>query len=229
MEEHSIAIQRMRNQFEKWQQASDPRATFLYCYLMMTENMLAAIQAGEFHDRRWVYDLLEHFAGYYFSALQSYEQQDPQTPAIWRLTFDSVKQTDLMALQNLLLGINAHINYDLVLVLCDLLEKEWGTLDEDQRRQRYEDHCHVNRVIARTMDIVQDEVIERNNPMMEFIDRVFGQLDEWMISQLIESWREHVWQIALTRIQLNDQNERENQRQAVESDCLARARRVLLI
>lgn len=229
MEEHPIAIQRMRTQFEAWQEASDPRATFLYCYLMMTENMLAGIQAGEFHDPRWVHQLLEHFAGYYFSALQSYEQQDPGTPAVWRLTFDSVKQPDLMALQNLLLGINAHINYDLVLVLSDLLETEWNILDADQRKQRYEDHCHVNHVIARTMDLVQDEVIERNNPMMEFIDRVFGRLDEWMISQLIESWRERVWQIAITRIQLNDQAQRENQRQAVETDCLARARRVLLI
>ena len=51
-------------------------------------------------------------------------------------------------LQNLLLGINAHINYDLVLTIYDMPAPEWERLTEEQRRRRFQDHCTVNVIIT---------------------------------------------------------------------------------
>lgn len=228
MNEHSVVIQRMRAQLEIWQQAADPRATFLYCYLMMTENMQNAIQAGEFNDPAWVRRLVDHFASYYFQALQRYEEQDPGTPAIWRLTFDSAKLPDTRALQNLLLGVNSHINYDLVLALSDVLEPEWSSLEEQARRQRYEDHCRVNRVIALTIDTVQDTILEPHSIALQLADILFGPLDEWLISRLIENWREQVWEQAVQRIASSDAEVREALRCSIEADCLTLSDRILL-
>ncbi len=228
MDEPAIAVQRMRERLEMWQKASDPRATFLYCYVMMTENMLTAIQAGEFNDPVWVRHLLEHFANYYFTALQGYEQQDPGTPAVWRLTFESAHRPGSLVLQNLLLGVNAHINYDLVLALSDLLEPDWYSLDDHTREQRYNDHCHVSQVITRTIDSVQDTILEPQSLPLQLADVLFGPVDEWVISRLIGNWREQVWEQAMQRISSPDPEKREELRRAVETGCLKLSERILL-
>ena len=48
--EHQSVAERMQTQVEQWQAAADRRAVFLNCYLLMTSNMLEAVEAGEFHD-----------------------------------------------------------------------------------------------------------------------------------------------------------------------------------
>jgi hypothetical protein len=228
MEDHQVVLSRMTTQLSTWKEAGDRRAIFLECYAMMTRNILAAIQHGEFHDAAWVGNLMAHFAGYYFVALQAYEQHPGRSPAVWRLTFDRARQGKLHAVQNLLLGVNAHINYDLILALGDQLQPDWHALDEAGRRERYDDHGHVNQVIARTIDAVQDTVLEPAEPSMDLIDRLLGPLDEWMISRLIDGWRERVWRQAVLRVESASPAAREVQRLEFERDCLKRADRILL-
>ena len=88
---------------------------------MMTNNMLIAIDQDEFHDPEWVSILLHRFADYYFEALDKYEAGDIQTPVVWEVAHDAATERKIFVLQNLLLGVNAHINYDLVVTLVELL------------------------------------------------------------------------------------------------------------
>jgi len=46
---------------------------------------------------------------------------------------------EALTVQNLILGVNAHINYDLVLATADMLEPEWSQLDEERRQARHDD------------------------------------------------------------------------------------------
>ena len=96
----------------------------------------------------------------------------------------------------MLLGVNAHINYDLVFTLVDMLEPEWQGLSPEQRTHRYNDHCRVNNIIGRTIDAVQDQVLEPGMPLMDLVDKLLGPVDEFLISHLISNWREDVWQNA---------------------------------
>lgn len=192
----SPVIARMQALTHRWEEEADRKSVFLRCYSMMTANMLAAIEQDEFRDRAWVDRLLHRFADYYFDALDAYEREPAAAPAVWQLAYDTASTPDAMPLQHLLLGVNAHINYDLVLTLSDLLEPEWGTLSTTQREARYTDHCHVNRVIARTIDAVQDEVLDPVMPTMNVIDTLMGPLDEYLIARLITGWRETVWKNA---------------------------------
>jgi hypothetical protein len=216
-------VDRMQQIIERWQAAADPRADFLGCYQMMTSNMLAAIDAGEFNDPQWVHRLLHNFAGYYFHALDAYEQDQVETPQVWRLTFDSARQPDALVLQNLLLGINAHINYDLIFTLEDMLSPEWQQLSRDQRLKRYEDHCHVNEVIRRTIDSVQDTIIESKTPLMNIVDELLGQSDEWIVSQMISRWRDDVWDQAQRLLDCNNPEERQSICQQIEVKTINRA------
>lgn len=208
---------------ERWVRCADRRAIFLDCYLRMTRNMLAALNAGEFDDTMWVDRLLDRFAGYYFDALFLYEQNRPLAPAVWRIAHDAANRPHTMALQNLMLGVNAHINYDLVLVTVDMLREEWTHLDAGARRRRYDDYTHVNQIIARTIDIVQDEIIERASPPLAVVDVVFGRFDEWATERLITAWREEVWRHAVALLEAPDAGAYALRLQTVEAVTLERA------
>jgi hypothetical protein len=213
------AAARMQALVEQWQgtlkgvhgfprRPEDHRVVFLHCYLLMTNNMLAAIQRQEFHDSAWVDKLLHIFAGYYFTALDAYELDPSTASPVWQLAFEAARHPGTLALQHLLLGVNAHINYDLILALVDILAPEWDGLTEDQRLRRYQDHCRVNQVIGNTVDAVEQEVLDPEMPIIRIVDTLMGHLDEAMISDLLGHWREIVWHHVTRLLEIQEPDER---------------------
>lgn len=224
MSNQSAIITRMKASVNRWNEVSDDRALFLSCYMRMTQNMLDAVARGAFADAVWVDRLLHHFAGYYFDALQHFDSGDEDVPAVWKEAFVRTADPDLAPLQKLLLGVNAHINYDLVFSLYDMLEAEWAGLDEGRRSSRYADHCRVNVVIGNTIDAVQDEILEPGTPALAYVDVLMGPLDEYLISHVIASWRETVWQHALGLLGCGCVEDRDQLVRRVEADTLGTAR-----
>lgn len=227
MNEKQAVTEKMTALIRGWETAADRRAVFLNCYLLMTRNMLSAVDAGDFHDCRWVNVLLHRFADYYFDALVVYDEDRERAPAVWKQAHDLAGRDDIQVVQHLLLGVNAHINYDLVLTLVEMLEPEWERLTPRQRAGRYADHCRVNDIIAATVDAVQDDVIEPAAPQMDVIDKLLGPLDEWLISRLITHWRQEVWERAAAMLARPAQR-REEMRAALETLTQRRARAILL-
>jgi hypothetical protein len=192
----------------------------------MTGNMLAAVDQGEFHDARWVGHLLDLFADYYFVALDAYEHDDATTPAVWRLAHDTATRQEAPVIQDLLLGINAHINYDLVLALVDMLEPDWQSLAPEQQGQRYEDHSHVNDIIAGTIDSVQQQVVAPDDRWMSLMDWALGPLDEHAAARLIRQWREEVWRRSMDMLAAADPEERADLRRALAAQALERGEQI---
>lgn len=219
-------VDRMDQQVRQWETAVDRRAIFLACYKQMTANMFIGIEKGAFQDVVWVEKLLQHFADYYFAALDAYETGSPAIPPVWRQVHDTAHHPQTHVLQNLILGVNAHINYDLVLTLVDLLDVEWPLLSSPQRELRYHDYCVVNDIIARTIDAVQDEVVEHWSPAMDVVDKMMGRLDERLMTQLITNWRQQVWTWAVRMLEAPPK--RENLRAQVEMATRQRAEAVML-
>jgi len=213
-------VAQMQSLIQQWEETSDQRVIFLSCYLMMTGNMRAAIAKGEFRDPTWVDRLVDHFAGYYFVALEAYEQDPGLAPLVWQQAHRATGDPNLLALQKLLLGVNAHINYDLVLSLVDMLGPEWAGLSEAQRAGRYRDHCHVNEVIGYTIDAVQDQVLEPEMPVMDLIDKLCGPLDERLISRVLANWRENVWRNAVRLLETAETEETARVMLDVEQDAV---------
>jgi hypothetical protein len=197
----------MKSLIRQWEQESHQQAIFLNCYQMMTSNVLDAIEQEEFQDGAWVREFLHRFAEYYFEALAAYERDPASAPRVWQLAHSTAHDPRSLPIENLLLGVNAHINYDLVLTLVDQLRAEWSELSDEKRAIRYADHCYVNKVLARTVDSVQDEVLEPAMPGMALIDTLLGPLDELLISRLITEWRETVWQYAVRLLEAESADE----------------------
>ena len=160
MDSAATAEARLADLARQWGDAGDRRAVFAECYLVMTRSVEENIRAGSFHDGVWVGRLLDRFATYYFDAVDSYGGAlgVRVCPAVWREALDACSDPLCHPLQALMLGINAHINHDLALALVDVLD-HWGTLEEEQRRHRNEDHELVNTIIDETTDEVQSEVV----------------------------------------------------------------------
>lgn len=224
MDSVESTLHRMATCCHDWQCAGDRRHIFLQCYRMMSANMAEAIGRGEFNDPDWVSRLLVRFSEYYFDALDKYETDPASAPSVWRQVHDASRDSRLHVLQHLLLGVNAHINYDLSLSLYDCLCDSWSDADGECRRKRFADHEKVNEVIAATIDAVQDEVVEPHSPVMAVVDRAFGRLDEWMLSRLISGWRADVWQVATGLLDAAGGDARETLRSRQEARVLRRGK-----
>lgn len=225
-EDNVPLVRRMDRMVREWEYCADRRAAFLRCYMMMTVNTLQAIDTREFRDPTWVERLLHRFAEYYFEALDAFEEGAELSPPVWRFAHETARQENRWVIQHLLLGVNAHINFDLVLTLEELLRDEWPKLETARREQRYEDYCHVNAIIARTIDDVQDDVIRPSMPVMGVVDGLMGRLDEFLISRFITGWRDEVWKRAVALVETTDTDQRNSSVQRLESDVMLKARAI---
>jgi len=194
----------------------------------MTGNMLEAIEEGYFQDSEWIRTLLHCFADYYFRALHCYDCGDPVT-RVWKDAHQLTLGENIHNLQRLLLGINAHINYDLVLTLRDMLQTEWDSLSTEQREARYLDHCLVNQVIGASIDQVQDDILEPGEPVLAIMDRLLGRVDEYLVSRLIRKWRQEVWEQAEHFLSYPGPTNQEQLRKDLEADVLRRGERIVQI
>lgn len=204
---------------------SDRRCLFAHAYRTMTSSMLRAIEAGEFDDDEWVGRLLDRFADYYFDAVVLYDSDPPRCPQVWTMAFDAGVDEELHSLRVLLLGINAHINYDLAFSVADVLD-DWADLDESRRASRRSDYERVDAVIRRTVDLVQSEVVEPVAPEMGVVDRLLGPIDEWLFSALITDWRNDTWEDAI-RILESGTGRLDETRSQIEERALATADRII--
>src|SRR5919107_801591 len=83
---------------------------FLATYLRTTRAVAEAVHRGSFEDPAWVEEWDVAFAELYVDALAAHQEGRP-TPRPWRLAFEA--SSELHPLAHVLLGVNAHINYDL--------------------------------------------------------------------------------------------------------------------
>ncbi len=219
---HHSLLERMHTYVDSWEAAGDRRTIFLACYALMTRNMLDGVEAGRFDDNAWVHTLVHQFAEYYFIALEGYERGAGWLPDVWRQAHDLTRTPHVPPLVHLLLGVNAHINCDLILVLDDMLRSEWSELTPSLRDSRRNDYLMVNTIIGETIDVVQDTVLERYSPAMNIVDVAFGPLDEWCTSRLIRNWRRDVWNQAMVLVQTQDPQTREGLRRQADLQALRR-------
>ncbi|MFD2200213.1 DUF5995 family protein [Shivajiella indica] len=227
MEHINNLLKKMTKEFSDWENAGDQRHVFLQCYTLMSSNMYFSIQKKLFSDPDWVSILLVRFSDYYFDALDLYQSNHPNVPSVWKQAHDAAKNSDTHVLQNLLLGINAHINYDLPLALYDCLEDEWPYLQKEHIELRKNDHDLVNKIISSSIDDVQDSIIKPIAPTLAVLDKLMGRMDEWLLSKMIISWRSDVWKISQLLLEAKNPELREEIRQRQEYQVLKRGEQLI--
>jgi hypothetical protein len=160
-------------------------------YLVTTRHVDAAIDAAQFADAEFMTRLDVNFANLYLIALAQHDAGSDTCPSSWRALFDARQRPGTSQLQFAIAGMNAHINYDLSRALV-LTTREFGGQWDETRRA---DYRAVNRVLAQTQPMVQDELL--TGPLAA-LDEGLGDRDDRIAMWGIEQAREFAWTTAQT-------------------------------
>ena len=111
-------VRRFAAREARYRGMSDRRSIFLTLYGIVSEEMRSRLEQRFFTDNEWVHRYAVAFANLYREALDRYEEGRPNdVPKAWRLCFDAAKAGKGLVLQDMFLGVNAHVNNDLPLAL----------------------------------------------------------------------------------------------------------------
>ncbi|TFV60140.1 hypothetical protein E4P41_11025 [Geodermatophilus sp. DF01-2] len=167
----------------------DPARFFLGVYLRTTVAVGAAIDAGGFEDPAWVEEWDVDFAGLYLDALTAHRRDPASPPRPWRLAFGA--RPDLPPEAHVLLGMNAHINFDLPQSLVRVIPPadfdDPATLD---RRRR--DHERIDRVLASRV-AAEDGELHRAGGRRTRLDRVLAPVNRTASQMFLRESRRKVW------------------------------------
>jgi len=106
----------MYSRWEVLDQACDPRAVFAVAYLFMTANARRLITDLYFDDGNNMADFILTFATRYITAFDNWASNDTAGVSDpWQIAFNFGAAGHSDVTQDMTLGMNAHINYDLAI------------------------------------------------------------------------------------------------------------------
>lgn len=176
------------------------RRTFIETYQRTTHAVGAVIEQGGFDDSDWVTHWDVVFAGLFLDAHDAdLAGEDPPRP--WRLAFAADQELHLLV--HLLLGMNAHINYDLPqAMLAVISESDFD--DPALLARRQADHERIDDVLAAQV-AVEDHHLGGPRRLR---DRLLTPLNRLASRRMLREARRCVWHnvLALHEARLLDPN-----------------------
>jgi hypothetical protein len=146
---------------------------FASLYRTVTIIVKERCDEGFFEDNDRMRKLDVIFANRYFEAYYTHKGKNKASES-WMSSFEASSQRELLILQHLLLGMNAHISLDLGIATAEVAN---GQLDDSLRRDFY----RLNNLLAGLIDTVQHEV-GRVSPLLIHLDKIGFRMDETFVS-----------------------------------------------
>ena len=186
-------IDRMAATLEQLQAAGDQRRYFHATYQRTTMAVAAELKRGGFADGEWVERWDVVFADLYLDALAAAMAGDkPARP--WAVAFAA--PPSLPALRHVLLGMNAHINYDLPQALVAVITDEQFD-DPVLLARREADHRAIDDVLASRVAAEDDELTQISGPG-SLQDRLLRPFNRLGTQRFLREARQKVWANAIT-------------------------------
>src|SRR5690349_3328326 len=145
-----------------------------------------------FEDPAWVEAWDVVFADLYLDALEADLSPDQQAPRPWTLAFAA--PDDLPPLRQVLLGINAHINFDLPQALLGVIS-DADFADPVLLERRRRDHERIDRVLAGRVAAEDDELSAQS--AKRTVDRLLTPLNRRASTRFLREARTKVWHNAI--------------------------------
>jgi len=176
--------------------AGDDRARIFHAaYLRVTCAVRDAIRDGAFEDPDWVERWDVAFACLYLEALDRWRRgQVPSSP--WTIAFGATR-SKLQPVRHVLLGINAHINYDLPQALLAVISDE-EFADAEIMRRRGADHERIDVLLSSRVAVEDKALAEEELPGdRTLIDHLMQPLNRAATKRFLREARRKVWQNAV--------------------------------
>jgi Family of unknown function (DUF5995) len=167
--------------------AGDKRRYFHATYQRTTIAVAQEIKRGGFADAAWVEEWDVAFAGLYLDALEAdLAGRRPTRP--WAIAFGA--PASLPPLRHVLLGMNAHINFDLPQAIVAVIsDAEFDDAALVARREA--DHRAIDGVLAARV-AAEDEELASLGPV-PLLDRVLAPLNRLGTQRFLREARQKVW------------------------------------
>nr|WP_240896843.1 DUF5995 family protein [Kineococcus vitellinus] len=168
----------------------DDQRHFCGLYLRSTRAMQRELEAGGFRDGAWVGDLVVVFATRYLDALRSW-RAGAAVPLPWELALQP--RPGVPPLVQQLVGLNAHLNFDLPQVLLEVLD-DADVADAELMRRRAADFRHVDTVMLRRMPEESRRLRALGGPAAaELLSRLLYPLNllasrHWLVQARVLVW-----------------------------------------
>lgn len=163
---------------------SDPLGYFPALYRQVTLQVKRGIGDGFFADgpRMERFDAL--FANRYFAAYDAF-RAGQQPSKSWQIAFGATRSGQLIILQDLLVGINAHINLDLGVVAGE-------TFQGAALESFHGDFNKINLILASLIPPVE-EVVGRFSPLIHILDELGGKDEVEVLDFSLDAARDEAW------------------------------------
>lgn len=180
--------------------ANDRSAVFMRTYQIITRNVRDAIRGQNefdnriFFDPQWVSRLSGRFATLYFRSLLTFFKP-PEVERAWKIAHAATRDKHVGVTQDVLLGINAHINYDLPLALYQnfLAHGDHTQASTSWLYRRKFDHDQVNNILMRSIPEVQRTLGAEYGGLLGLIGKALLTLDDSLSELGLKYYRERVW------------------------------------
>ena len=187
---------------------------FAAMYVAVTNTIRQRATNGRFEDVARMERFVTGFATRYLDAERAWRRGAPCS-ASWEKAFRAAGRWRPIALQHLLLGINAHINLDLGVTASGL--GDGGSIDAVRA-----DFDAVQDVLGELVDGCQ-AALGTVSPWLGLADRVGGGGDETLIRFSLAAARRQAWSVAV-RLSALSGTERERAIEAVDAATVRVAR-----
>jgi hypothetical protein len=166
---------------------TDGIACFNALYVRVTSAVLDADTKGTFASPQFVETLDVTFANLYFAGLAAWRAGEG-VPGAWAPLFDAHDSRDIHPLQFALAGMNAHINRDLPVALCQTSTETGIALD--RAGAAHADYEAVNPILAEVERVAKTDYF---GPLAARLDRKFDGVDDVVATWGMREAREAAW------------------------------------
>jgi hypothetical protein len=192
------ALSALETVASRLREKGDARAVFPDVYAVITRRVKEAIEGRgpAFLEPQWISRLAGLFCEYYLAALGASLDGRRTGADAWDVAFQSCGARGTAASMNALLGINAHINYDLAQGLFDNIVQH-GAVNDARLLSRYRhDHDLVNEILEAAMPEIFQILVERYECPLAAVATVSKGLQETIARAVLftlRQWRDRVW------------------------------------
>jgi len=188
----SELLERMVGLLGPLEDRNDPLRHFLATYRRTTVAVDAEIRRGGFRDGAWVERWDVAFANLYLDALERWNAGHG-VPGPWEVAFHAARDEHLPPLRHTLLGMNAHVNYDLPQsLLAAITDDEFD--DREVVALRSQDHAHIDDILLSRVDAEDKELLKVEQPGdRTWVDRALTPFNQAGTKRFLKEARRKVW------------------------------------
>jgi hypothetical protein len=189
-------LSRMDDLLQPMCATGDGRQHFLATYMRTTLAVQHELERGGFVDGAWTERWDIAFADLYLEALDDWNAERP-VPGPWRVAFEAANATPRVPpIRHLLLGMNAHINYDLPQALIQVItDQEFDDPALVARRSR--DHEHIDAILSSRVAAEDGELKKVEQPGdRTLLDHLLTPFNRAGSKRFLKEARGKVWRNA---------------------------------